>query len=349
MKKIILLLALIMVFVTAIFADPTDFSAEYEQASKLYVQEYTIAGGQRFGVKIGTVTIKFGPNYDGNQYLKLANNIENLALSGPKNVNGGSGTFTGSGQQYMKVDGEWIQYNAGGSIYPFKTVGKNMTVVIEFYFSIGYWENPYLVEGATYSIVETSNDVFRFELDNQNGLWSSSATVLVPVKTANGTGDPSQNSLFGDNVDTGDVVFGDPEPENPILYTKVEEETTYDLGSLDYEDVATIKAWGSNVSEDLSLLVKISHSSTKNAFELTHSTSTDTIPYSLYVNGGSTKVVSGVAIDPKPTIGKDNKAEESAKTILAIQAKLDITEAQKTSKPAGTYTDTIYIEISLDS
>lgn len=345
MKKIILLLALAMMITLGLSAAaPTDgISANYTKVSQVQITDFTINGTTRVGFKLGTASFTFSSDYEGPKNLRIKSNIEELTFTG-KTAWGNSTVLSGNGQQWIRVNGQWIQYNNGKNYYTVAENVKGKTVEVELFFMLGSWYNGVLLENVDYTIPGGDKYFFSIALDNVGATsGNSNAMVELPI------GDNQEIPLFDGTLSTDGIGYDDewPEEEPEIeLFTALEKVDSYKLAPKSKVEIASIIAWGKNVKEATPLSVKITHASVKNKFELVHEAG-DSIPYSLYA--GNEKVENDVALsNPKPEITSSNVSQATGKEIK-LYAQLDVTAQELTQKRAGSYTDTIYIEISIDA
>lgn len=346
-KRLFLILIL-----TILFQSISAATFSYTQYSKIQFHELSDTGSGIFSnttiaARIATLSIDGSSGYgDGVTGIRIKSNLPgNISIVGDKGLFGGLSNIVlylaiqeeGGGTTYVKYDSA----NSTRDLITF-TSGSTKSYTIDFYVIDGSLSSATYRKGSYYYLNEkTETSIELFERNNRGRTGDE-----FPVNGVTGGTDLISSSAVGsDNGST----FEEEDLPSTIVFSSIEDAPSKDsFNEKTIVEIAYINLWGENVKKEERVNVKFTFGPASNGFKLVNERNGSNIhiPYKMWAN--DEEVSENYTLINKPTITKDHVVSSPKYKAVIIKAKIDLTTNELLSFPAGSYTDTLYVEISLD-
>lgn len=304
------------------------------------------------GAKIGTINVYEEGGYTGTNISVASNFNGKIRVSGWTSWNGSDATldcylaFKITKSTGGPVSTTYYNMSGGGNVFLTSLVsGVNYTIGV---YVIANQPINIFDLSATYTL-KAQSDTPLFDLYYVTAEHDAGRTNPIPI---NGNLGGSGTEILTDTIidvpaKPGEIIPTEPDPPeiDPVVELSIDNKN----GTLDNKNntsVADISITGTTIPDNGSIVtVTISQGTTSPEFELVKSQGI-TIPYILYARVGSSDVQITEDYDIVTNLAKADK--DVSKLVTTLKAKINLTDAQLIGKPAGTYTDTVYISIKVD-
>lgn len=354
MKKVItfLFLALFVTFACS----AVDISANYIPNPS---PRFDIQANGMFGILLGTLTITITGEYAEGEKI-----LDNLRLYSPQGdqilftglYNGWNPneTITQGGRLYVSVnkDSNFQVYNVGGSGQTFAEDIIGTTTITDIYYCVGEWlDSTKFVEGSSYRLIFPDQDGFKIYLTAESGANSSG-------ETENNDGKHVQIDLPGQNEDTNRIpflppapldengnekgyVYGEPEKNPTVNMSLTDEKATLRVDALVTVGTISFEATDFLADTPATVTAKIEIESDFKLSYIDNNVINDNITIGYLLKYDGTSVTSTNYIFTHQFTSNTTQA-----LVKLIEAQ--VSDANLASKPAGSYTDTVTVKMSIE-